>query len=322
MAKKNYGSFTSTARKVVKQSERLYCQVTEDGKIYVANGYWLFNVTEEEYAQIIRPVSDCAPGNWLIDYDGIRRDHKSDFVRIFKDAAKAALDCVPLESSHMTFNTSGGRGVVGMYDPYAEFAAFYNSDYVAAVSDVAVLRTPSPLSPAVAFVGPDPVALVMPIKPQPETSRSVLAYFGKAAGEKLSDELPPLYRDMFSMQNRLEEAHENISNLKEQLNDTSSRLADAVNLSESLAARVQELEAENAARDSVIALPAPTPATMAESIAAQWSQFDGITATVKGAKTAAPIVWLSGNVKAHAEAIKASGGRWSCKKSAYYFNVA
>ena len=47
-----------------------------------------------------------------------------------------------------------------------------------------------------------------------------------------------------------------------------------------------------------------------------------MTTTIKGAQTAAPVIWLAGNTQEHAEAIKAAGGKWSNKKSAFYVRVA
>ena len=64
------------------------------------------------------------------------------------------------------------------------------------------------------------------------------------------------------------------------------------------------------------------PKTAAEIIAARWAEVDGLTATIKGAQTAAPVVWLAGDTKPHAKAIEADGGKWSVKKNAYYFRVA
>ena len=64
------------------------------------------------------------------------------------------------------------------------------------------------------------------------------------------------------------------------------------------------------------------PKTAAEIIAARWAEVDGLTATIKGATTAAPVVWLAGDTKPHAKAIEADGGKWSGKKNAYYFRVA
>ena len=50
--------------------------------------------------------------------------------------------------------------------------------------------------------------------------------------------------------------------------------------------------------------------------------MDGLTATIKGATTAAPVVWLAGDTKPHEKEIESAGGKWSGKKNAYYFRVA
>ena len=66
----------------------------------------------------------------------------------------------------------------------------------------------------------------------------------------------------------------------------------------------------------------PEPKTDAEIIAARWAEVDGLTATIKGATTAAPVVWLAGDTKPHEKEIESAGGKWSGKKNAYYFRVA
>lgn len=66
----------------------------------------------------------------------------------------------------------------------------------------------------------------------------------------------------------------------------------------------------------------PEPKTAAEIIAARWAEVDGLTATIRGATTAAPVVWLAGDTKPHEKEIEAAGGKWSGKKNAYYFRVA
>lgn len=66
----------------------------------------------------------------------------------------------------------------------------------------------------------------------------------------------------------------------------------------------------------------PEPKTAAEIIAARWAEVDGLTATIKGATTAAPVVWLAGDTKPHEKEIEAAGGKWSGKKNAYCFRVA
>ena len=54
------------------------------------------------------------------------------------------------------------------------------------------------------------------------------------------------------------------------------------------------------------------------TLKARLDTLPGLTYKVKGEKTSSPNVWLSGDVEAHAETIKALGGIWSKKKSAYW----
>ena len=82
--------------------------------------------------------------------------------------------------------------------------------------------------------------------------------------------------------------------------------------------KIAELEAQQAAP----AAEQPEPKTAAELIAARFADLAGVTATIKGAQTAAPVVWLAGDTERHADAIKAAGAKWSSKKSAYYVRVA
>ena len=54
------------------------------------------------------------------------------------------------------------------------------------------------------------------------------------------------------------------------------------------------------------------------TLKARLDALPGLTYKVKGEKTSSPNVWLSGDVDTHAETIKALGGIWSKKKSAYW----
>ena len=54
------------------------------------------------------------------------------------------------------------------------------------------------------------------------------------------------------------------------------------------------------------------------TLKARLDALPGLIYKVKGEKTGSPNVWLSGDVETHAEAIKALGGIWSKKKSAYW----
>ena len=74
--------------------------------------------------------------------------------------------------------------------------------------------------------------------------------------------------------------------------------------------------------------PAPTPTTPPalicdpKAVADKLAALPGVTTTIKGAKSSVPIVWLSGNVKAHRAAIEKAGGKWSTKRAAYYVRCA
>lgn len=60
--------------------------------------------------------------------------------------------------------------------------------------------------------------------------------------------------------------------------------------------------------------PAPDLAT----IKARFGNLPGLVLKVKGEKTGAPNVWFTGDVEKYADKIKAAGGIWSKKKSAYW----
>lgn len=68
----------------------------------------------------------------------------------------------------------------------------------------------------------------------------------------------------------------------------------------------------------IIQVTKNAPAADLETIKAQFSDRPGLVLTVKGEKTGAPNVWLTGDTAAYADEIEAAGGIWSNKKSAYY----
>jgi len=60
------------------------------------------------------------------------------------------------------------------------------------------------------------------------------------------------------------------------------------------------------------------PALNLETIKARLDSLPGLTYKVKGEKTGSPNVWITAGADVHAETIKAIGGIWSRKKSAYW----
>lgn len=74
------GRYTAATAKALKGSPRLVCQVTEDGTIYVCNGFLLCTMNPPEYAATVQGFTCCEPGNWTIDKDG-----KHYFLRPLRD---------------------------------------------------------------------------------------------------------------------------------------------------------------------------------------------------------------------------------------------
>lgn len=269
------GRYTAATAKALKGSPRLVCQVTEDGTIYVCNGFLLCTMNPPEYAATVQGFTCCEPGNWTLDKDGKHEDdaHKLDLVRLYADTLKTNADAQPLQRSPLTVQTPKAAAVC-YYNAAADFAAIYDTKFIAALHPAAQLRAASAISAAVAYCDNEPFAVVMPIKAEPETVRAVRAFFTEAAG-----------------------------------NNAKTGEAD-------------KLRAELAQSQEEAAAEAVEPKTAAEIIAARWAEVDGLTATIKGATTAAPVVWLAGDTKPHEKEIEAAGGKWSGKKNAYYFRVA
>lgn len=136
-------------------------------------------------------------------------------------------------------------------------------------------------------MGDEPLALVLPIKPEPKAARAVKAYFAECDNDATA-EADKLRAELAQAQNEL-------SAVRGDLNRATNKIA--------------ELEAQQAAP----AAEQPEPKTAAELIAARFADLAGVTTTIKGAQTAAPVVWLAGDTERHADAIKAAGAKWSNK---------
>lgn len=127
------GRYTAATAKALKGSPRLVCQVTEDGTIYVCNGFLLCTMNPPEYAATVQGFTCCEPGNWTIDKDGKREDdaHKLDLVRLYADTLKANADAQPLQRSPLTVQTPKAAAVC-YYNAAADFAAIYDTKFIAA----------------------------------------------------------------------------------------------------------------------------------------------------------------------------------------------
>lgn len=325
-------TFTASATKALKNAERLMCKVDADGAIYVFSGYFIYKMNSFEYEAIARPVTMCDPGEWTIERDGSRHDVCNlDAIKIFADAYDATGSGSTLERSPMAFGTPDKKGTMcGFYNREKDFSAFYNQVFVDSISPVSGVefRSAKNLSPAVVYMGENPVALIMPVHAKPEYSRAVKAFFTDSAEhqadapdagkiEALNNELATCKDDLQRTQDELASCRIGLQHSQDELADKNSQLLQAQNEIAALREQLAQQAAQSAAAESK-----PEPKTAAEMIAARFADMAGVTATIKGANTAAPVVWLAGNTKRHAAEIEAAGAQWSTKKSAYYFRVA
>ncbi len=98
------GRYTAATAKALKGSPRLVCQVSEDGTIYVCNGFLLCTMNPPEYAATVQGFTCCEPGNWTLDKDGKHENdaHKLDLVRLYADTLKTNTDAQPLQRSPLS----------------------------------------------------------------------------------------------------------------------------------------------------------------------------------------------------------------------------
>lgn len=344
--KKFTGSFTPDASKALKGSQRLICRTDKDGVAYVTNGCTAYKMFPHEYAAVVQPVTCCEAGNYSIQ-NGEKRDEVNfDLEKTFHDSVKAADDSGDMARCPLVLTLDKKRTAAAYYNAEKDFVALYDTRYISALAPGFTLRAPSSTAAAVAYSSGEPVALVLPIRPDDKATRAVKAYFTQAAENKTDEasEAEQLRAEIARLQDKLnraetgaaalEERVQERANEAEQLNAKISTLEDELSTVGHENAKLRERVEEQAAELDSLRTTAehnetadePKPATNAKSaaeiIAQRFASMDGVTATIKGAQTTAPVVWLSGDTEKHADAIKAAGAKWSGKKSAYYVRVA
>lgn len=284
--KKTIGHYTTAATKTLKGSARIICHTTDDGEIYVSNGYVLYKLTPAEYAALVQPVTCCEAGRWTIDKNG-KYDSDNDLHKLFSGIVQTTANTAPMTPCPLTIQH--GKDTLSSYYDATGFAAFYNTLYISALCPDATLQTTSPLSAAMVSLDNEPFAVILPVRPDAQISRAVKAYF-TTANDQPTDEADKLRADLLHAKNEISELRQKVTHQ---------------------AAELRKAKTEQ-----------PEPKPTAEQIAARFSALDGIMATIKGAQTATPVVWLSGDTTAHADELTAAGAKWSNKKAAYYVRVA
>lgn len=309
--KKFTGSFTPDASKALKGSQRLICRTSKDGSAYVTNGCTAYKMFPHEYAAIVQPVTCCEAGNYSIQ-NGEKRDEVDfNLEKTFLDAVKAANDTGDMARCPLVLTLDKKRTAAAYYNAEKDFVALYDTRYISALSPGFTLRAPSSTAAAVAYASGEPVALILPIRPDENATRAVKAYFTQSAASKTDEasEAEQLRAEIARLQDKLNRAETGAAALEERVQEQAAELE---------ALRTAAVHNDTADESK----PATNAKSAAEIIAQRFASMDGVTATIKGAQTAAPVVWLSGDTEKHADEIKAAGAKWSGKKSAYYVRVA
>lgn len=350
---KDFTNFNKTAlRAVLRKSDRLICQPVHGWKILLCNGFCIWALTPAEYADIAQPVTKLEPGRWELTAAG-HKDSDFDVYRIFNGYAdKARTAGTVATEAAARFPSGTGKVMLAAY--YTEkTVATFNSDYTGTVADPLPMLT-GELDPVV-YVSHEsgPVAVVLPVRIKPEISAAVRALHGMAEAPE-TEAIKVTSRKLQEAENTISEKEKDISGLLESLSKKDDKI---FSISESLSraaaeaaalraelAEAQETaakaqreaadaaaalaEAQQAAGDAKAAAQAQ-PATVEakpqnniDMVAARFAEIPGIVITVKGAQTASPVAWLSGETQSHADELKAAGAKWSQKRSAFYFKIA
>lgn len=306
---KGTGFFTKAASKAIK-ADRMICREA-DGYNYVSNGYLIFKMTMEEYDAFIRPVAKCDPGNWWIDKNGKRelRKEEMDLSKLLKDAVAAAQGLKAANIAPYVFKLDSRTNATGIYSYETDTTAFFNSVYLDSFIPEANCYITGSTKPAVFTVNNEAVGMVLPIRPSEKMIRSVKAYFTDEA----QDEKP----------NKKDETMKSMKEAIENLAADNTRLAKEL---EQYKAKVQELIAQQNAQPEETQPEADQEPEVeqpsAENPLDKFSNLPGTIATMKGEKTAHPVIWITGDTKPHAKTLKELGAKWSHKKTAWYYKVA
>ena len=295
----------------------------KNGVIYAANGYFAVILTADEYDRFVRPVTNRAPGNFRIKRGDFLegKENVLDIPGVFKSAL-ANKEMAVLRALPLTATDPQGRKIAFLHNPESGEIHVFNAAYTGIFSGC-LFESAKPLSPAIVLHLDDGasidqarvVGLVLPINPNTNAAavRAAYAYCHNNAPQAANDAT----------------LHAELDNATARAKQAEQRAA----LDRKAAAqKITELEKANATLRAALASASPVAPTQqqaasaapttAQTIADKLATLPGITATIKGAQTAVPIVWLTGSVKRHRAAIEQAGGKWSNKRAAYYIRCA
>ena len=124
--KKYMGNYTNEAAKALKGSERIICRVTDDGAIYVTNGFIAYKMNPPEYAAIVQPVTCCEAGNYTMQNGEKAADNGFDLVKLFNETVEQTANAPTLERCPLTLQ-AGKAPAASYYNPAAGVASLSHS---------------------------------------------------------------------------------------------------------------------------------------------------------------------------------------------------
>lgn len=284
--KKSASIFTSALTKALKTRPTVIQCQTDGEYTYISNGFFLVKLLPHEYDEFVRPVTQRDPGSWTIDEKGQPTERKPlDLSRTLSDFDSRS-DLSAMAHTPFTFSMEAKKAysVIAFCSANNGFVSFFDTKYTAMVSfDRVNLGGASPASPMIVSHNGKPVALLLPVRvDNPSITAAVLAYSTSKYPKAKTTAPDP----------QLSAALEEVERLREELKQAKAHAAPE------------------------------QPANKAAAVLAALESLDGITATVKGAQTSAPVVWIGGTVEAHKTTLEKLGAKWSGKRSAYYIQAA
>ena len=284
--KKSASIFTPALTKALKTRPTVIQCQTDGEYTYISNGFFLVKLLPHEYDEVVRPVTQRDPGSWTIDEKGQPTERKPlDLSRTLSDFDSRS-DLSAMAHTPFTFSMEAKKAysVTAFCSANNGFVSFFDTKYTAMVSfDRVNLGGASPASPMIVSHNGKPVALLLPVRvDNPSITAAVLAYSTSKYPKAKTTAPDP----------QLSAALEEVERLREELKQAKAHAAPE------------------------------QPANKAAAVLAALESLDGITATVKGAQTSAPVVWIGGTVEAHKTTLEKLGAKWSGKRSAYYIQAA
>lgn len=294
--------------KAAARSGRVICKKEDDNFFYVVTSCFGVRLHAVQYDALVRPVFGRDPGDWTIDSNGYRPEASFNPEKFFDRKENAA----PLRCTGLSIRGSKGRAINALYCKEKDFAALIDETYMSILQDTADLLSDSPVGMIQRVAEIDGaqrvIAIFCPVKIDATQTATVRTYCGAA----------PTSADV---------EHEKAKAARKEATENAERAEKAEAQAAEQSAEIERLRAEIAALKeaqaaTVQATPAAAPvdhAADAEAAAEKFRGISGLEIEIKGARTAAPVVWIGGEIKKHKKAIEAAGAKWSRKRAMYYY---